>query len=95
MQGTGANGGRSTVIKILDREYRVRTDAEQEHLEAVAAYVDSVLREVRQTTPDTQDASVLAALNIASELLRRRDMVAVPRERVQALIELCDSAWGE
>jgi len=91
MRDTSSNGGRSTVIKILDREYRVRTDAEQEHLQAVAAYVDAVLREVRQTTPDTQDASVLAALNIASELLRHRDMVAVPRERVQALIDLCDS----
>jgi cell division protein ZapA (FtsZ GTPase activity inhibitor) len=88
----GAIGGRSTVIKILDREYKVRTDADQEHLAQVAAYVDRVLREVRQTTPDTQDASVLAALNIASELLRQRDMVAVPRERVQALIDLVDSA---
>jgi len=92
MKASATNGGRSTVIKILDREYRVRTDADQDHLESVAAYVDAVLREVRQTTPDTQDASVLAALNIASELLRRRDMVAVPRERVQALIDLCDSA---
>ena len=92
MKAGATNGGRSTVIKILDREYRVRTDADQDHLESVAAYVDAVLREVRQTTPDTQDASVLAALNIASELLRRRDMVAVPRERVQALIDLCDSA---
>ena len=53
-----ANSGRSMVIKILEREYRVRTDADREHLEAVAAYVDRVLREVRQTTPDTQDASV-------------------------------------
>jgi cell division protein ZapA (FtsZ GTPase activity inhibitor) len=92
MQGVGSAGGRSTVIKILDREYRVRTDADQEHLEAVAAYVDRVLREVRQTTPDTQDASVLAALNIASELLRQRDMIAVPRARIQALIDLVDSA---
>jgi len=90
---TMMNGGpRSLVIKILDREYRVRTDADAEHLEAVAAYVDRVLREVRQTTPDTQDASVLAALNIASELLRQRGMVSVPRDQVQALIDLVDSA---
>ena len=65
-----ARSGR--VIKILEREYRVRTDADREHLEAVAAYVDGVLREVRRSTPDTQDASVLAALNIASELLRQK-----------------------
>jgi len=92
MSMNGGTPGRSMVIKILDREYRVRTDADREHLEAVAEYVDGVLREVRQTTPDTQDASVLAALNIASELLRTRELVAVPRERIQALIDLVDSA---
>ena len=91
LHGNGGGPARSLVIKILDREYRVRTDADREHLEAVAAYVDRVLREVRKTTPDTQDASVLAALNIASELLRRRDLVAVPRERIQALNDLADS----
>lgn len=85
-------GGRRISIKILDREYRIRSDADPEHLEAVAAHVDRVLREVRRSTPDTQDAAVLAALNIASELLRSRELVAVPRERIQELIELVDSA---
>lgn len=85
-------GSRRTTVKILEREYRIRSDAEPEHLEAVATYVDQVLREVRQSTPDTQDASVLAALNIASELLRTRQMVAVPRERILELIELVESA---
>ena len=83
---------RRTTVKILEREYRIRSDADPEHLEAVATYVDQVLREVRQSTPDTQDASVLAALNIASELLRTRQLVAVPRERIQELIELIESA---
>jgi cell division protein ZapA (FtsZ GTPase activity inhibitor) len=89
---SGRGGGRAHVIKILEREYRVRTDADTEHLQVVADYVDRVLREVRQTTPDTQDASVLAALNIASELLRMRETVSVPRDRIQALIDLVDSA---
>lgn len=88
----GNGRGRRISIKILEREYKIRSDADLEHLEAVAAYVDRVLREVRRTTPDTQDAAVLAALNIASELLRVRQLVAVPRERIQALIELVDSA---
>ncbi len=83
---------RRTTVKILEREYRIRSDADPVHLEAVATYVDQVLREVRQSTPDTQDASVLAALNIASELLRTRQLVAVPRERIQELIELIESA---
>lgn len=84
--------GRRTTVKILEREYRIRSDADPAHLAAVATYVDQVLREVRKSTPDTQDASVLAALNIASELLRSRQLVAVPRERIQELIELIESA---
>ena len=92
MDGVRNGSGRRISVKILDREYRIRSDADAEHLEAVAAHVDSVLREVRRTTPDTQDAAVLAALNIASELLRARSLVAVPRERIRELIELVDSA---
>ncbi|MEX2207508.1 MAG: cell division protein ZapA [Myxococcota bacterium] len=84
--------GRRAVVKILEREYRIRSDADPEHLDAVASYVDQVLREVRKSTPDTQDASVLAALNIASELLRTRQQVAVPRERILELIDLIESA---
>ncbi len=84
--------GRRTTVKILEREYRIRSDADPEHLDAVATYVDQVLREVRKSTPDTQDASVLAALNIASELLRTRQQVAVPRERILELIDLIESA---
>ena len=84
--------GRRATVKILEREYRIRSDADPAHLEAVATYVDQVLREVRQSTPDTQDASVLAALNIASELIRTRQQVAVPRERILELIELIESA---
>jgi cell division protein ZapA (FtsZ GTPase activity inhibitor) len=78
-------------IKILGQEYRVRSDAEVAHLETVAEYVDGVLRELRRTTPDTQDAAILAALNIASDLLNLRDQAGVPAERVQALIDLVDS----
>ncbi len=84
--------GRRTTVKILEREYRIRSDADPAHLDAVATYVDQVLREVRKSTPDTQDASVLAALNIASELLRTRKQVTVPRERILELIELIESA---
>ncbi len=84
--------GQRTTLKILGREYKIRTDEDPEHLLAVAEYVDSVLTEVRRNTPDTQDAAVLGMLNIASELLRSRANVAIPRDRVQALIDLIDSA---
>ncbi len=92
MDGLREKSGRRAVVKILEREYRIRSDADPAHLEAVASYVDQVLREVRKSTPDTQDASVLAALNIASELIRSRTQVAVPRDRILELIDLIESA---
>ena len=80
-----------STIKILGQEYRVRSDQDPLHLEMVAAYVNEILGEVRQATPDTQDAAVLTALNLASELVRLRESNLVPEERIQALIELVDS----
>ena len=82
----------TTAIKLLGKEYKLRTDADPEHLQQVAAYVDRILLEVRRSASDTQDAAILAALNIASELFRARELPPVPRERVQALIDLVDSA---
>ena len=92
MDATRATGGQRTTLKILGREYKIRTDEEPEHLDAVAQYVDGVLREVRKATPDTQDAAVLGLLNVASELLRTRVNVSLPPERVRALIDLIESA---
>ena len=79
-------------IKVLGKEYRVRTDADPEHIERVAEYVDGILREVQRGTPDTQDAAVLTALNIASDLFRAREGVnSVETNRIQSLIDLLDS----
>ena len=90
----GAKSGKEapTTIKILGHEYRLRADMEPAQLERVADYVDRVMRQVRESTPDTQDAAILTALNIASELLSTRGLTAVPSERIQALIDLVDSA---
>ncbi len=88
---SGPDSREAIAIKILGQEYRVRSDAEASHLETVAEYVDGVLRELRRTTPDTQDAAILAALNIASDLLMLRHEAGIPAERVQALIDLVDS----
>jgi cell division protein ZapA (FtsZ GTPase activity inhibitor) len=87
-----ASQAQTTAIKILGKEYKLRTDADPQHLQDVAAYVDRVLLEVRSTAPDTQDAAILAALNIASELMLARELPSVRRERIQALIDLVDSA---
>ncbi len=78
-------------VKILGKEYPVRSDAEPENLLQVAAYVDQTLRDLQRNMPDTQSAAILTALNIASELLRIRDSGGVELGRVQALIDLVDS----
>ncbi len=91
--GTQSHGETQlNTIKIMGHEYRVRSDADAEHLQQVASYVDGVLREVSGSTTDPQSAAVLAALNLASDLLELRRLEAVPRERLQALIDLVDSA---
>ncbi len=78
-------------IKILGKEYRVRSDSDAEHLQEVASYLDDVLQQIRKSTSDTQDAAVLAALNMASELLQMKRSGGYPRVRLQALIDLIDS----
>ena len=92
METKGADKDPSTTIKILGQEYRVRTGGDEEHIQQVAEYVDKVLRQINRSAKDTQDAAILAALNIASELVRAREVTGVPRSRIQALIDLVDSA---
>jgi cell division protein ZapA (FtsZ GTPase activity inhibitor) len=83
---------RSVTVKILGKEYRVRSDADAKHLEEVAAYVDRVMREIHgRSGSDTQAAAILAALNIASDLVRMRELVAIRPERIRSLIELLES----
>jgi cell division protein ZapA (FtsZ GTPase activity inhibitor) len=87
-----AREAESVSIKIAGRAYRVRTDGDPAHLENVASYVDDVLRGILETTPDTSDAAILTALNVASELLELRDhLTVVPRERLKALVDLLDA----
>ena len=90
--GRAQDEAQLNTIKIMGHEYRVRSDSDPEHLQQVASYVDEMLSEVSRSTTDSQDAAVLAALNLASEVLELRRLEAVPRERLQALIDLVDSA---
>ena len=80
-----------TAVRILGREYRIRNARDPEHARDVAAYVDAVMREILAQAPDTQDAPMLAALNIASDLLICQEEMSVPRERIRALLDLIDS----
>jgi hypothetical protein len=90
LRSAPADSSSMNIVKIFGKEYRLRGEEDPEHLAAVAAYLDRVLREIHKTLPDTQDAAMLAALNLASELVALRGAVVEP-DRVQSLIDLVDS----
>ncbi len=59
-------------VYILDKEYRISCQPEErESLLQSAAYVDGQMREIRQTgrVIGTERIAVMAALNIANDLL--------------------------
>ena len=80
-----------TEVEIFDAVYRVRGRDDEGYLQEVAALVDSKMREVadQTRTADTAKIAILAALNLADELVQSRmrqqgERVDI-RERVTAL----------
>lgn len=62
-------------VEILGNEYVLRSDRGEAQVRRVAGYLDDRLSEVLSstTTSSTLAATVLAALNITSELLSLKD----------------------
>ena len=65
----------SVAVRIAGKEYRIRSDADGEWLQRVAQYVDQSLRQIRERTRtvDSLDVAVLAALNLAREVMELRE----------------------
>lgn len=64
-------------INILDKEYRITCrEGEQKRLIASALYLDQCMREVRQSARiiGADRIAIMAALNIANELLEQRQI---------------------
>jgi cell division protein ZapA len=78
--------GRIVPVDIHGHRYSIRSGLDQEYVARLAAYVDEKLRAAADATPtgDSLRVAVLAALNIADELFRCRD---VNRTRDGALAE--------
>lgn len=68
----------AVAVRIADKEYRIRSDADEEWLQRVARYVDESLRDIRERTAtvDSLDVAILAALNLGQELIELRDRQA-------------------
>jgi cell division protein ZapA len=68
--------GRVTPVEIHGQRYPIRSSLDQEYVTRLAAFVDEKMRAAADTTPtgDSLRLAVLAALNIADELFRRREI---------------------
>jgi len=91
---------RVITVEIAGHRYPIRSHLDPEYVSALAAYVDERMRAAaRETTGDTVKVTVLAALNIADEYFRCRDLTAADcgrlRERTERLERLVDGALAE
>ena len=93
---------KSVAVRILGQEYRIRSDADEEWLQHVAACVDAAMDQVRERTKtvDTLDVALLTCLNLAREVLELRENEAsateyveddAQKERLRALIDMAES----
>lgn len=90
-------GKRSVIVRIAGHEYRIRSDADEEWLQRVAASVDDAMRRIREhtSTVDSLDVAILTSLNLARELLQLREEGAASAgsdpAALRELIELVES----
>jgi cell division protein ZapA len=68
--------GRVIPVEIHGQRYPIRSALEPEYVARLARYVDEKIQAAGESTPsgDTLRLAVLAALNIADELFRFRDV---------------------
>jgi len=62
-------------IKVFGQTYTVKTDAEEDHIQEVARYVNEKMEEVLKKTRSvsTLNVAILTALNIADDLLKEKE----------------------
>jgi cell division protein ZapA len=68
--------GRVIPVEIQGQRYPIRSGLDPEYVARLATYVDEKMRAAADSTPtgDSLRLAVLAALNIADELFRCRDL---------------------
>jgi cell division protein ZapA len=68
--------GRVIPVEIFGQRYPIRTTLDPEYVSRLATYVDEKMRAASESarTGDSQRLAVLAALNVADELFRSREM---------------------
>ena len=76
--------GRVIPVEIMGHRYPIHTALDPEYVERLAAVVDEKMRSAAELTPNGESLqlAVLAALNIADELLRCHDASDLKSDRI-------------
>ncbi len=72
-------------VMLLGREFRIRSEEDADHIDAVASYVNSKIGEMsaaKRHVP-TQTVLLLATLNMADELFKERQRLEAITERLR------------
>jgi len=92
---------RTVQVRIRGRTYKIRAegDADAASVGRAATLLDETIERVRirAGTVDSIDVAMLAALNVANSLVIERESRlggGAPDARIEALIELVESALG-
>ena len=77
---------RSIRVSIFGREYNIRGGSDEEYVRELAAYVDSVMKDIsdKAGTLSSGRIAILAALNIADEMKKERQRL---EERIDELVQ--------
>ena len=84
-------------VKILDHEYLIRGDEDEEQIQEIAEFVNDKFKEIRDNTEELSEkkTAILAAFNVASEyfqLKKERDnMILDIQRRAQSLNSQIDT----
>ncbi len=76
---------RSITVQIAGQRYTLKSDADEDEVKALAAHVDSRIREIQKAVrgADTQSVAVLAALQVAEDLFKERAASAALKKKIR------------
>jgi cell division protein ZapA len=84
-------------IRILDHEYLLKSDEEEERVKEIAKFIDEKLKEIRNSGANLSEgkAAILAAFYVASDyfqaLREKDDLARYVTSRVRSLNEQIDA----
>ena len=83
-------------IRILEQDYIIKSDGEDEQIKQIAEYVNEKLEDIKKSTKDLSEKkiAILAALNIAGEyfeaLSQKRAILDLIEKRAKGIIRQID-----